>query len=192
MLNEPRTRCDATSRAFPRSLERKKMRDSTTKCSVPIVLSTRSQADRRCRHRGPSAPVEVAVRDHRRRLQEAVHDERPRRAVPQADQEHRQPEVEVRAHRRAARCRRAGNTDSRAATSTASCASAARTRPGSSTGTGDRSSPAASAEQHRRAARDVGVAGEVAVDLQRVRVQREHDLAAPCTPTDRRTRDRPG
>ena len=76
----------------------------------------------------------------------APHDERPRGAVPQPTEQHRQHQVAVREQPCPCGCRRAGCRGSRAASATASCATAARS-PGatrrctatrSSAGTGSR------------------------------------------------------
>ena len=110
-------------------------------------------------------------------VETAPDDERPRRAVPEAADQHRQHQVAVRRQRRPRGCRRAGCRGSRAASARASCASAARSPGARRRGVGrvevlrERE-----AEQERDADRDVGVAGEVGVDLDRVGVDRDQDL----------------
>ena len=134
---------------------------------------TKWNVARTARHAADEGPVpvlsEAAPRCHRRvdgeraAVERAPDDEVPRRAVPEAAEDHREHQVAVRLPRAGRGCRRAGCRGSRAATSTARCASAART-PGGSRDDVRRVEVLREleAEELRAADRDVGVAGEVA------------------------------
>ena len=114
-------------------------------------------------------PAEVLDAEERA-VDRAPHHERPGGAVPQAAEEHREHEISSTSAGCRCGCRRAGCRGSRAATATASCASAARSPGSTSRCTGCRSSAGSGSRAAARADRHVGVAAEVGVDLDRVRV----------------------
>ena len=84
----------------------------------------------------PEPAAEGVLDDQARAVERAPEHEGPRRAVPEAAEDHRQHQVAVGEAAGRRGCRRAGCRGSRAASATASCASGARSRGTRSRGTG--------------------------------------------------------